>query len=459
MKIIYTPTIINGAYKSFYNYTKKYDVDLIPFDFLNISDLLECLIGYENNNRVISTLSLFFVHSFIKSGYNSFECDYNKVSCDLSYDVDWIKFKNKIKIIDKMVEQVVNINPEWVFIRSFEDLEFFQLYFAYEIKKRSRIKICFGKEKEFKPHLKYIFMKEEFSDYVFVGHGENFLDDFFENKLDSSGYSEGLYYKKEFLDSFNSGLSDIELKNKQYNFSFHTLCPYKCTFCTQNKGNNLKLNYDHLDEVIDRIGFINKKYNIDSNFCISSLPFYTDEEIQYFFGNIYNNFGNEIKFNIVHLTTPQYLNNSDLLCKFTGSLFYVGVEHFSDKILKLMNKPTTREMNLKLIINPKYNNVGYGIIYNFFQEEMSDFIDLIRILKIVGNNKFFKLNSFQYVVPEDISKNELIYDIKHVEPIIFKDYFNIDYNLILKYKNNHDPNLELLIDKNNIARNKGFELC
>lgn len=460
MKIIYTPTIIKGAYKSFYNYIKRYDAELVPLDFLNIPDLLECLDGYENNNRIISTLSLFFLHSFIQSySTENFERDYNILKNDLSYGVKWNILKEKIDIIDKLVDDVIHQNPDWLFIRSFEDLEFFQLYFAYQIKLKSSIKICFGKEKEFKPHLKYIFQKEEFSDYVFVGHGENFLDSFFNDNLSSTRYEEGLIYKHSFLDSFNSNVSDMEIIDSQYNFSFHTLCPYKCVFCTQNKGNNLSLNYDHLDEVIDKLVYVNHKYDIQSNFCVSSLPFYTNDEIQYFFGKIYKIFGSKIKFNIVHLTTKQYLDNAELLKKFEGSLFYIGVEHFSDKILTLMKKPTNREMNLKLVINSEYKNVGYGIIYNFFKEDMNDFNDLIRTLKLIGKGKFFKLNSFQYTIPNDTIKDEKLYDIELIEPTTFINYFGIDYPLHLKYKNHHDPKLELLKEKNKIALSKGFGIC
>jgi hypothetical protein len=124
-----------------------------------------------------------------------------------------------------------------------------------------------------------------------------------------------------------------------------------------------------------------------------------------------------------------------------------------------MKKPTNREMNLKLVINSEYKNVGYGIIYNFFKEDMNDFNDLIRTLKLIGKGKFFKLNSFQYTIPNDTIKDEKLYDIELIEPTTFINYFGIDYPLYLKYKNHHDPKLELLKEKNKIALSKGFDIC
>jgi len=454
MKIFYTPTIIQGAYKSFYNYIKfmNYDIDLKPLDFLNIPDFLECLEDYENHNRVVSSLSVFCVLSFVKNNFSvdKFQDDYNVVKSDLPYKIDFVKLRQKLLIIDSIIAKV---DTEWIFIRSFDDLEFFQIYFAYKLKQKG-VKVVFGKEQEFKQQFIDIFLMDEISDKVFVGHGENFLDSFCNGRMEDK-YETNSLYKDEFLESFNNEMSDLEIKNKIYNFSYHTLCPYKCVFCTQNKGNNLKLNYDRFDEMIDKFVYINKNFDVDNNFCISSLPFYSNDEIQYFFGKIYDIFQDRIKFNIVHLTTPQYLDNAELLTKFKDSLFYVGVEHFSDKILTLMKKPTTKEMNLKLLINKKYSNAGFGLIYNFFKEDLKDFNEMINAIKIARSyqpNRFFKLNSFQYTIPADIKEPSECYDLEFIEPKILKAHFNLDQDFFIKYVNKHDPHEAVLKEKNNIAK-------
>lgn len=458
MKILYTPTIIGGAYKSFYNYTRQYNCELVPFDFINIEQTLECLDDYKNHNRITATLTLFFLYSFLKHDSVDFmKDDYDVVKDDLSYRVNWERLQETIALVDQLVDKAINEKPDWIFIRLFEDLEFFQIYFSYRIKKESNIKICFGKEKELKPYLKNIILKDEFSDYLFVGHGENFLDSFFNNQLNVNKYDENLIYKHDFLDSFNNNISDLEIVNKKYNFAFHTLCPYKCVFCTQNKGNNLNLNIDHIDNVIEKLIYINNKYDIDDNFCISSLPFYTSEEINYFFETVYRKMNSRIKFNIVHLTTPQYLDNFEILSKFDDSLFYVGIEHFSEKILSLMKKPTTKEMNLKLLLNKKYNNAGFGLIYNFFKEELDDYNEMIRALVIARSyqkDRFFKLNSFQYTIPNE--SEEYKYGMKLIEPSTFREFYNIEDNIYLKYINSHDHKLDLLKEKNKIARNNNI---
>ncbi len=446
MKILYTPSIISGAITALQNHAtvNNYGVSIEEFDFLDTTLVLnEMVYDYSKFNSYIIFYQLFFLDSFVKhKGFGCVVDDYEKMD-ELPFKVNWKVFTETLKSVEEKAREIIEINPEYLFVRFLNSTTLISYYLSYLIKRDSNIIVILGCEKKL-PNL----YKEKFEcvvDNIFIGTGEILLDDIVNGNVKK--YKEDYSYTKDNWDTFNFNVSDYEKKHSYFNYILNTKCVYSCNFCSHTSSNK-RLHIDNHDilEMANYLNWVNKKYNFKTNNCVSSLAFINNSQIKEFFGTI----DKHLPLDLIYLSTEQFYNNTDMLDKFTNTVFYLGVEHFSDKMLKLMNKQTcSRELNLKVLLRSYNTNITFGVIYNYFNETKRDFLDLYSVLNII-KDKYPQMNINQYIHYYGGMVDE---SVKFIEPIKYKEYFGVeDDTLFFKYVNLHDMDGELITFKSNMVQ-------
>ncbi len=123
-------------------------------------------------------------------------------------------------------------------------------------------------------------------------------------------------------------------------------CPFKCTFCYRNFDGSFRLR--SMDNVLSEISFLIDKYDID-HFLFSDELFLGSKERILEFGKqvkkrkLKFDFKVSLHVSCISKETVQALKDAGCV------LVCVGVEHASDKMLKIMKKNATKERNRKAL--------------------------------------------------------------------------------------------------------------
>lgn len=469
--ILYLDTVMGitttKALKKYINYK---NLDNINLSILQDKSLLyfidEIITLDEDLNYNEHFYDAFFIDSFRKDNRYNFqyvEHDYNVVKEDLPYTIDFVGFYEQIKNTDKLIEKILDIDPEYTLLRIIGDRIYLSYYIAFKLKAaRPNMKIIAGGEKDLRKSTYYHNLFLDLVDHLYFGFAEHLL-----TKLNNDEKIEKMEYSSDFTEdlwrSYNFGITDEEIKAETVYLIPNISCVYNCRFCSVRKDIKNYNTDTKLEEFTDYIIFLNKKYPGICNFFSTSLAFRSNEEIEYFFGRLYdNNLYTPDKFNlgVCYITSRMYWDNKDLLKKFgNNNRFYIGVESLSDSVLKHMRKPNINsDINKKLVLGN--NNINYAFIWNYFNETMEEFQEMLRFSTIIKKLKYTYPRFFKLQWSSDESQfqqNEIDFDITFKVPHTYKNYFNIaEEYFFFDYYQNTDKDYEILKYKQNILNEKGF---
>ncbi len=464
INIMYVSTSIKTTQKSFENYIsfKKYPINMVfSEDEVDNTTLYNYITLDESENFIKIFDNYFFISSFVRSGYSTknIERDYEKVKEDLNFTINYPTFFKHCDDIEKQAREIAESGYDYVFVRLLLEDYFFRLFLIHKIKQfNPKIKVIIGGENQqnYPDTLKY-FLKYFSYDSCFYGFGEHVLDLIIEGKP-LERFVENYRYSDELWESFALNISPWEIKNNMFITIYNIMCKYNCKFCSTCKKYTMSdyvPSTDKLDQIIDYMKFVSKKYNILTMKMESSLSFSNLEDVEYFFTNK----PKDIYMTGTTLTPDMLLKSMDIVGETNGD-FFVGIEHFSSSVLKKMRKPTSRLTNQKLILSENKLNLSFFLIYNFLNETLEDFNDLVNHIRILRSRRSnFGLVKLVYASqPHNIQNDYDEFGYSHVIPTTFKSYFNIpdDIHMYFKYRTILDPNLELLKIKQNILLDMNF---
>jgi len=484
MKVLYVETLQTSDIKSFQSnkvhYKQKINVNYrstskslenIIDDYPNVKfgvfhnyKTLDDFINYqEDKNIVLECDEIPFILSFLKDQtLNELISDFKVFQTELNYGVNFGSLFNYISELKDQVKSIIQEKPNIIIFKLYGKNIFFSLLLSYLIKQnRKDIKIIITDNKPcpYKNIFEFIYeecIEKNIIDNMFWGYNEHIIIDICEDK-ELKRIGENFNYTHRIWENNALKISKFEIENNFFMSAHNIECPYDCSFCLSPKKHHLDFegNKDTLDEMIDYLIWVYQKYDINVVRLFYPLPF-TNDEFKYFFEKLLEKQQQHIKISL-YSTGFQLIDNIDILNEFEELSVFPGVEHFSDRILKLMNKQTTREMNQKILLNNFSFKVYFFLLYNFMNESIDEFKDLLFHLNVF--NKSNKPNTHPELIKMFFSStettykyNEGLYDITYIEPIKLKEHFKISNRILFfNYINNQYP--YILQEKNKLLMN------
>ena len=156
-------------------------------------------------------------------------------------------------------------------------------------------------------------------------------------------------------------------------------CPFNCAFCDRNSVGRI-VRFRSLKNVMDEVDFIREKYNINA-FVIYDDTFTVNRKRVYQFCDEFKKRGSKwrtwARVNTVNEKMLRYMKDSGCV-----KLLF-GFESGDDRILKIINKKTTRKQNIDAI--KICNKVGMGcygtLIYGLPGENIKSINNTISMIK------------------------------------------------------------------------------
>ncbi|MCX7942904.1 MAG: B12-binding domain-containing radical SAM protein [Deltaproteobacteria bacterium] len=344
---------------------------------------------------------------------------------------DDVGFKDNISsiILEKVNEyfsRVKDIADVFIFSNNVLTM-YFSCALAKRLKRHGKFTIGGGPTVHFLPFTMFSLFSDVY-DYVIIGEGEEIIVKLLRN-MDDKGIKDlrGLYYKdgNEIIGSGKYYNCDIS-KPRVLNFQGIVIkdfipiiagrgCPHRCRFCSEvNYWNKYRVRA--VEEIINEMVVQSRKYNI-SNFH------FHDDSINANL-NWFDRFLHQLtRLNSVckweSFCTPYGLNERRVeKMKESGCvLLKMGVQSFSENVLRLMGRPT----NVEAVINTIKYCVNYGISMHFDLltcfpgEKREDHEVNLRVLEElygISDNIYFSPNPFYLSLGSFTALNPLRYNIK-----------------------------------------------
>lgn len=192
--------------------------------------------------------------------------------------------------------------------------------------------------------------------------------------------------------------------NKPLYFSIHCSrgCPNRCSFCAESHFWCYKLRVRSVNTVINEITMINDKYNVFFDFGDSNLPIiksFDDLTNQISKINLKNSLGMVlIRANLVNDARIDSLKK--MLNDHPKAYITIGVENASDKILKLMRKPSwdIQYSALKKIKENDFNSIPSWMI-GFPGEDLETMTYNLKCLNFLNENNLIQTTIFSIFIP------------------------------------------------------------
>lgn len=342
-----------------------------------------------------------------------------------------VNLENKLSSIilskvDKYYNQIKDIADVYLFSNNVLTM-YFSSSLAIRLKKYGKITIGGGPATHFPPFTRFALLSGIY-DYIISGEGEEIILKLISNINDKRHLkAEGLYY-------VNRG--EVQGRGKVYNskinipkyLNFRNIvindfipalagrgCPHRCRFCSEsNYWEKFRIR-DYRD-VIDEMKYQYKKYNIDS------FHFH-DDSIN---GNLkwFDNFllalieaGGRFKWE--SFCTPFGLNEKRIeKMRSSGCvLLKMGVQSFSDRVLKLMGRPAYTKQTIETIKQcVRYGiSMHFDLLTSFPGETEEDHKINLRILEELfsfSDKIYFSPNPFYLSIGSETANNFNRYNIR-----------------------------------------------
>jgi len=439
---------------------KKINYELFTHDILNIS--LNDFIVYDSNKHLmIECDELPFIFSFIKDQtLSNIKEDFQYFKDELNYKINFDKLLKHIKLLKQFCNEILNKKPNVIISHLWGKNVFFNIIISYYIKeKNKKIKVIFFENKppQYFKIFKYAYnslINFNIIDNIYWGYHENLIRALCEGS-ELEQIEQKYIFTHEDWRSNTLKISNFEIKYRFFSTMHNIQCIYKCPFCLNPKNNFIKFipDEDNLNEMIDYMIWVYDKYNLHVIRMFSPLPF-LNNHFYYFFNKLLELNRTDIKISL-YSTPLQVYNNLEILNQFNKLTIFPGIEHFSERLLNIMNKQTTRKINQSLMFNKTDFKICCFLLYDFMPESLEEFKDLLNhFMLIKRNSKHVTVDLIKMYFSSNeksFAEDEHKYNINYIIPHKLKEYFKIeDFDFFLTYENKQN----LLHQKNKLLRSK-----